>query len=163
MTSATDTLCFLAWQLIKTIRFLYFYVPPFVEKLGGQLSIALQPFDFSGVLFAAGCLALWPEGQAALRKTSVTCSQRWTPSSQPWPSSTLSTKSCWDRSYGDEREDELKKNNLWTIGDVGEISMRFYDIFSKNCLFVTTLSLTFVQVASLCSAVRETSSDRSLL
>lgn len=48
------------------------------------------------------CLALWPGEQAVLQKTSVTCLQRWTRSSRLWPSSTSSTKSCWDHSSVDK-------------------------------------------------------------
>lgn len=50
----------------------------------------------------AGCLASWRGGRAAPRRTCVTCLQRWTPSSPLWPSSTSSTKSCWDLSCTDE-------------------------------------------------------------
>lgn len=94
--------CYFAWQII-TIRF--------VTDLAlflCQLLFLLLSFDLSCDLSAAGCSASWQGGQAVQRRTSVTCLQRWTPSSQLWPLSTLSTKSCLDLSYTDESIEEFK-------------------------------------------------------
>ena len=84
---------------------------------------------------AAGCLALWRGVRAAPQRTCVTCLQRWTPSSRLWPSSTLSTKSCWDHSCADERVGEFKTGLLGIWG--GDVNM----IFNEVCECVTTFVL----------------------
>lgn len=93
--------CFFAWQTI-TIRFVTDLV--FVC----QLHLVLLFFDLLCDLSAAGCSASWQGGQAVHRRTSVTCLRRWTPSSQLWPLSTLSTRSCLDLSYTDESNEEFE-------------------------------------------------------
>ena len=104
LISSTWTLCYVAWQLIRTVQFVILtsweekWVLFKVERY--LLCILFTPLC---LLFVAGCLASLPGERAALLKTCVTCLQRWTPSSQPWPLSTLSTKSCWDHTYVDER------------------------------------------------------------
>lgn len=71
-----------------------------------ETKLAVFP-HFLGSFSLAGCLASWRGGQAAPRRTCVTCLLRWTPSSPLWPSSTLSTKSCWGLSCTDEGSSAL--------------------------------------------------------
>lgn len=68
---------------------------------------SLQFFLILGSSSPAGCLASWRGARAAPRRTCVTCLQRWTRSSPPWPSSTSSTKSCWGRSCTGEGSSAL--------------------------------------------------------
>lgn len=119
----TGTMCFFAWQLIRFVT---------SWDIIGFLSVSNSSPVFSPLTspFAAGCLALWRGVQAAPRRTCVTCLQRWTPSSQLWPSSTLSTKSCWDHSYADERVGELKKNS----GLLGIWGEDVNTIFNEVCV-----------------------------
>lgn len=70
--------------------------------------VALHSFYLSMPFSATGCLDLWRGGRAVQRRTCVTCLQKWTPSSQLWPSSTLSTKSCWGHSYADEDREKFQ-------------------------------------------------------
>lgn len=108
------TICSFAWQLI-TITLCFTLTSrdkiPFSVKY--HFLFHLLTSDVS--LFAAGYLALWRGGQAVLQRTCVTCLQRWIPSSQLWPLSTLSTKSCWDHSYTDERAGEFENSGLFGI------------------------------------------------
>lgn len=89
------------------------YPEPTLGFMKCKIWLALLSSDLSCLLFAAGCLALWQGGRAVLQKTCVTCLQRWTPSSQLWPLSTLSTKSCWAHSYTDER---AGGGDSWPLG-----------------------------------------------
>lgn len=87
--SATKNVLDFAWQLIM--------------KVWTSWHKNCTVLYFLDLFSPAGCLALWRGGQAAPQGTCVTCLQRWTPSSLPWPSSTSSTKLCWDLSCTDER------------------------------------------------------------
>lgn len=87
---------------------------------------------FLGSFSPAGCSASWRGGRAAPRRTCVTCLQRWTPSSPPWPSSTSSTKSCWGLSCTDEASSAL--NGV-------SVRLFFYSIIFLKLfwLFLTTV------------------------
>ena len=96
----------LAWHLI-TIRFVTWTVLEMGFFFCCQILFAPLCSDFSCLLFAAGCLALWPDVQAVLQRMCVTYLQRLTLNNLLWPLSTLSTRLCWDHSYADEDSGEI--------------------------------------------------------
>lgn len=99
-----------------------------------QILFVLLSFDFSRLLFAAGCLASWPGGRAALRRMCVTYLPKWTLNNRLWPLSTLSTRLCWGRSYADEDSREFENSGLLQIW--GRYSYDSYIFFNEACLYV---------------------------
>lgn len=82
----------------------------------------------------AGCLASWQGGRAAPQRTCVTCLQRWTPSSPPWPSSTSLTKSCSDLSCTDERAGFIcSGRNIHAIFDITVFLKLCFSCFRPPC------------------------------
>lgn len=134
--------------MLESRTFFLFKVSPqksaqFCMAIDGQ-SLNLQTqkllcFKCSGLIFfPAGCLALWPGGQAAPQRTCVTCLQKWTLSSLLWPSSTSSTKLCWDLSCTDERAGFIcAGSNIHTIFDIIILLMLCLVVLVLGCLGVT--------------------------
>lgn len=93
-------------------------------------------FNFLELFPPSGCLASWRGGQAAPQRTCATCLQRWTLSSPPWPSSTSSTKSCWDLSCTDERTAFLcSERNIHVCGFFFVVFFLHYHLF-QSCVFL---------------------------
>lgn len=90
------------WQICSMYRLIHVF-SYYRNKICYVSSFASWSFDFWCLFSFAECLALWQGGQELPQKTCVTCLQRQTLSNQLWPLSTLSTKSCQDHSYADEK------------------------------------------------------------
>lgn len=123
-------------------------------------SLVFWPLVLSGLIFA-GCLALWRDEVAPPQRTCVTCLQRWTLSNQPWQSSTLSIKSCWDHSCTD-RKTKPAQRKLCTIKYQRKIAV-FCNTFDKMFIFSFFFFSMWNHYSTVCFLYQITSLWRKVL